>query len=117
MDGHAEDEESKDCPVSRDDLKRVNCPRGADLMDHVLGNIPCCLVGNGRIEVRARSEEQTGEGDEREGHQDIPRALHAIGKGREALMILLREVELPQGLDDHTDKYERIGNEQDIPEW
>ena len=72
MDDHAQEEEQEDLPVGGTDLEDIDIPRRTDASHHGLGRAPCRLVGLGRIEVAACTEEETGEGDEGEGDEDGP---------------------------------------------
>ena len=73
VDDHAEDEQDEDATVVVQDVGDYSgIPGAADAVDHALGGVPGCLVGQGGVEVGTRPEEQSGEGDEDEGLGDAP---------------------------------------------
>ena len=50
----------------------------ANLVDHVLGRVPCRFVGHGGVEVGAAAEKQSREGDKGERLQDGPSVLQPL---------------------------------------
>lgn len=76
VDDHAKDKEDEDSAVVVQDVGNDRCiPGAADAVDHALGGVPGGLVGQGGVEVGARPEEESGEGDEDEGLCDAPRLV------------------------------------------
>ena len=73
MDNHSKHKEDKDAAIVADDGPLVACPARTDAGDHLAGGLPGLLVGGSRVEVTARTEEESRETDESEGDENGPR--------------------------------------------
>ena len=76
VDDHAENEHDEDeLVVGQDVGDGRDVPLPADAVDHRLGGLPRRLVGSGRVEVGAGTEEQPRKRNEDERLDDAPRLV------------------------------------------
>lgn len=117
MDDHAYNEQQHDVLIllyERQDDTII--PRATDLVHHLLGSLPGFAVGGSGVEVTCRAEEQTREGDEDEGLEDIPSLIDPTHKTVGIRTVTPQPADVPDRRADPEDEhphlyhiYERIG--------
>ena len=76
MDEHPHPEHDEHIQIGGQNIgNEGEIPRGPDLPHHRLGRVPRRFVGHRRVQIRAGTEEQTGERNEDKGLENAPRTV------------------------------------------
>jgi len=79
MDDHAHHKQGEHNPIVGQNVgDGRHIPMTADAVHHRLGRVPGGLVGHRWIQVGTRTEEQSRERDEYEGHEHIPAKIQPV---------------------------------------